>query len=329
MLVAEVGRFGGPEVLTARQVPDPVAGPGQVVVRTSAADVLFVDVMIRSGRGVNFFPLRPPYVPGNGVAGQVISGGDEVGSSWAGRAVVAHTGGPGGSGGYAEQAVVAVGDLIAVPPGLRPPEAAALLHDGSTAVGLLDRAGVRPGEWVLITAAGGGMGVLLVQLARAAGGRVIGAARGRAKLHLIRHAGAEAALDYSEPGWTGLVRELTAGRGAGVVLDGAGGSLGRAAFEVTAPGGRFSAHGVSGGGFAAITPQEAGQRGITVHGIEPYDPAAFRAQAAAALTEAAAGRLEPVIGQTFPLDRAADAHAAIEARATVAKTLLLTDAITA
>ena len=79
MLVAEVGRFGGPEVLTARQVPDPVAGPGQVVVRTSAADVLFLDALIRSGRGVDFFPLRPPYVPGNGVAGQVISGGDGAG----------------------------------------------------------------------------------------------------------------------------------------------------------------------------------------------------------------------------------------------------------
>ena len=182
---------------------------------------------------------------------------------------------------------------------------------------------------MLITAAGGGMGVLLLQLARAAGGRVIGAARGQAKLDLIRRAGAEAAVDYSEPGWTGLVRELTAGRGAGVVLDGAGGPLGRAAFEVTAPGGRFSAHGMSGGGFAAITPQEAGRRGITVHGIEHYDPATFRAQAAAALAEAAAGRLEPVIGQTFPLGRAADAHTAIEARATVAKTLLLTDLITA
>ena len=174
---------------------------------------------------------------------------------------------------------------------------------------------------MLITAAGGGMGVLLVQLARAAGGRVIGAARGQAKLDLIRRAGAEAAVDYSEPGWTGLVRELTAGRGAGVVLDGAGGPLGRAAFEVTAPGGRFSAHGISGGGFAAVAHPAGGQAsaGITVYGIEPYDPAAFRAQAAAALTEAAAGGLEPVIGQTFPLGRAADAHAAIEARATVAK----------
>ena len=76
MLVMEAERFGGPHVLTARQVPDPVAGPGQVVVSTSAADVLFVDTFIRAGRAVDFFPIRPPYVPGNGVAGQVISLGD-------------------------------------------------------------------------------------------------------------------------------------------------------------------------------------------------------------------------------------------------------------
>jgi NADPH2:quinone reductase len=300
-----------------------VAGPGQVVVRAVAADVLFVDTLIRSGRGAGFFPIRPPYVPGNGVAGHVLSAGHGAGEA-AGRAVVAHTGGPGGCGGYAEQAVLPADDLIPVPPGLPLPAAVALLHDGSTAVGLLDRTAVKPGDWVLITGAGGGMGLLLIQLAQAAGARVIGAARGRAKLDLVRAAGAEAAVDYSEPDWTGQLRELTAGHGADVVLDGAGGPLGRAAFEVTAPGGRFSAHGMSAGGFAAVTPDEAGQRGITVSGIEPYDPAAFRARAATALAEAAAGRLTPVIGQTFPLAEAAGAHAAIEARSAVAKTILRT-----
>src|SRR5216683_2521510 len=91
--------------------------------------------------------------------------------------------------------------------------------------------------------------VLLVQLARAAGGQ--------RKLDVIRDAGAEAAVDYSEPDWTERVRELTAGRGAEVVFDGAGGRLGRAAFEVTASGGRFSAHGMSDGGFAGIDAAEA------------------------------------------------------------------------
>lgn len=169
MLEVEVSRFGAPEVLAARQAPDPVAGSGQVVVRTSAADVLFLDTAIRAGRGVDFFPIRPPYVPGNGVAGTVIAVGEEVDPGWVGRPVVAHTGPSGGSGGYAGQVAVAAGELIPVPDGLGLPEAAALLHDGSTALGLFEAIGVKPGEQVLVTAAAGGMGVLLVQLARAAG----------------------------------------------------------------------------------------------------------------------------------------------------------------
>jgi NADPH:quinone reductase len=90
MLIIEVGEFGGPDVLVPRPVPEPVPGPGQVVVRVAAADVLFVDTLIRSGLGVDFFPIRPPYVPGNGVAGLVTATGDGADPSWAGRAVVAH-----------------------------------------------------------------------------------------------------------------------------------------------------------------------------------------------------------------------------------------------
>jgi NADPH:quinone reductase len=322
MLIVEAARFGGPQVLTARHVADPVAGPGQVVIRTSAADVLFVDTAIRAGRAADFFPIRPPYIPGNGVAGRVIVLGDGVDPAWAGRPVVAHTGGSGGSGGYSGQVAVAAADLIPVPDGLGLPEAAALLHDGSTAMGLLEQTGVKPGEHVLITAAAGGMGVLLVQLGRAAGGRVIGAARGRRKLQVVRDAGAEEVVDYSEPDWARRVRELTAGRGADVVFDGAGGNLGAAAFDVTAPGGRFSAHGMSDGGFAPVDPARAHRRGITVNGIGAYTPALFRQRAAAALAEAAAGRLSPVIGQEYPLADAADAHAALESRIAVAKTLL-------
>ena len=168
MLVVEVGEFGGPEVLVPRQVPDPAPGAGQVVVRVAAVDVLFVDTLIRSGLAVDFFPVRPPYVPGNGVAGLVSATGDGVDPSWAGRAVVARTGGNGGWGGYVEQAVVSASDLIPVPDGLGLREAGALLHDGATGESLLERAAVRSGESVLVTAAAGGMGVLLVQFASAA-----------------------------------------------------------------------------------------------------------------------------------------------------------------
>jgi NADPH:quinone reductase len=165
-----------------------------------------------------------------------------------------------------------------------------------------------------------------VQLARKAGARVIGAARGQRKLDLAREFGAEAVVDYTEPGWTELVREASGGPGQDVVFDGAGGEMGRAAFAITARGGRFSAHGAPSGGFAEVDPQEAERRAVTMRGIQyvQYAPAEGRRLTERALSEAAAGRIRPLIGQTFPLQRAAEAHAAIEARAVIGKTLLLT-----
>jgi NADPH2:quinone reductase len=153
---------------------------------------------------------------------------------------------------------------------------------------------------------------------------VIGAARGAAKLGLISRLGADAAVDYSEPGWTKRVVEATGGAGPDVIFDGVGGRLGTEAFEITADGGRFSAHGSPSGGFAAIDPDRARRRRVTVKGIEQvqYRPGDHEELARRALAEMAAGRITPVIGQTFPLERAADAHAALEARTAVGKTLL-------
>jgi NADPH:quinone reductase len=137
--------------------------------------------------------------------------------------------------------------------------------------------------------------------------------------------GAELAVDYSEPGWSGHVLGATAGAGADVVFDGAGSEIGRAAFDVTAHGGRFSAHGAPSGGFANIDRSEVERRGITLFGIEDarLGPADAKRASERALSEAAAGRIKPLIGQTFPLEKAADAHAAIEAREVVGKTRLL------
>lgn len=322
MRVVQATRFGGPEVLVTSEVPDPVAGPGQVVVGVSVAPVLFLETQLRRGWGGEHFTVRPPYVPGVGVAGEVISIGEGVDPGWVGRRVVTDTG---EGGGYAEQAVAPAEGLIAVPDGLGLPEAAALLHDGRTALRLAEVARIRPGEWVLVVAAGGGLGILLVQLAHAAGARVIGAARGQRKLDLVQALGADAVVDYSELGWPERVREATGGTGPDVVFDGVGGQIGRAAFEVTARGGRFSAHGAPSGGFAEIDPREAERRGVTVSGIEQVQlaPADAKRLAERALSEAVAGRIRPVIGQTFPLERAADAHAAIEARGVIGKTLLL------
>ena len=312
--------FGGPEVLEVGEAPEPAAGPGEAVVGASVVPVLMLEAQIRGGWG-EYFGVEPPYVPGNGVAGEVASVGGGVDPGWVGRRVVARTEG----GGYAERAVVPAEGLTPVPDGLGLPEAAALLHDGPTALGLVEGAGIRPGEWALVLAAGGGMGTLLVQLARAAGARVVGAARGEGKLGLVRGLGAEAVVDYSEAGWPGRVLEATGGDGPDVVFDGVGGRVGEEAFGITARGGRFSAHGAASGDFAEIDPQDAERREVNVTGIErvQFAPADARRLAERAMSEAAAGRLRPVVGRTFPLERAAEAHAAMEARGVVGKTLLL------
>ncbi|MDQ3643000.1 MAG: zinc-binding dehydrogenase [Actinomycetota bacterium] len=340
MQVVQATRFGGPEVLMIREVPDPVAGPGQVVVDVSVADTLHLDTVIRRGQ-FPFPVVEPPYVPGAGVAGEVASVGEEVDGGWAGRRVVVRTGVPDSradtetvgqlaerdthAGGYAERAVVATRALIPVPDELGLREAAALINDGMTAMLLFEVAQVRPGEWVLITPAGGGLGSLLVQLAQASGARVVGAARGERKLDLARELGAEAVVDYSREGWPERVREATDGKGPDVVLDGVGGQVGRASFEVTARGGRFVAYGAPSGEFAQIDPKEADQHAVAVVSLFELELTAAdeKRLIERALSEVAASRIRPVIGQTFPLEQAADAHAAIEAREVIGKTLLL------
>ncbi|KAA2261413.1 zinc-binding dehydrogenase [Solihabitans fulvus] len=323
MQVVRATRFGDPEVLVLGRAPDPVARHGEVVVEVSVAAIDFVQTQLRRGFTPGPPLPEPPYVPGASVAGRVGSVGPGVDPGWIGRRVVAHT--ASGYGGNAERAVAAVDSVIPVPEGLGLAEAAALLDDGGTALGLVEGAKIQPGDWVLVEAAAGGVGSLLVQLARAAGARVVGAAGGERKLALVTELGAEAVVDYTVPGWPERVREATGGRGADVVFDGVGGQIGRDAFGVTAPGGRFSVHGAASGTATVIDPGEADRRGVTVLGIEQLFTfgVGARSRAERMLTEAAQGRVRPTIGQTFPLDRAAEAHAAIEARAALGKTLLV------
>lgn len=321
MKVVRVTRFGDPDALVAGEAPEPAAGPGQVVVAVAVAEINFVETQLR--RGITPGPPlpEPPYVPGGGVAGRVAAIGDGVAPEWLGRRVA--TGTADRLGGNAERAVANVDDLVPVPDGLGLPEAAALLNDGGTALGLFGGAAVRAGDRVLVEAAAGGLGSLLVQLALSAGARVVGAARGEAKLALVRELGAEA-VDYSAPGWAKQVVDAT-GAGFDVVFDGVGGEIGRAAFGATARGGRFSVHGASSGAATVVPPDEAAERGVTVLGIEQLMGFGIGAKERAlrAMEEAAAGRIRPVIGQRLPLERAADAHAAMESRSVVGKTLLI------
>ncbi len=207
-------------------------------------------------------------------------------------------------GGYAERAVVSESGLVAVPGDselLR--QGLSLLHDGPTALTLARNAAIRPGERVLVTGAAGGLGILLVQLAIAAGGHVVAAARGERKLKLLRSLGADA-VDYSASEWTQIVRRETGGTGPDVILDGVGGQIGQDAFTIIAPGGRFSAHGAPSGSFAQIDPGEAGRRSVTLRGIEQvqFDPADLPPLVEQALAEVSAGRIEPVT-DIVPADR--------------------------
>ncbi len=157
--------------------------------------------------------------------------------------------------------------MVLVPDGLDLPSALAVVHDGPTALRIVRLVDVRPGEHVLVLGAAGGMGILLVQLLRAQGARVIGAARGLAKVDAVRAAGADVAVDYGRPDWTSKVAHATGGAGPAVVLDGVGGQLGRDAYGIMADGGRFSAHGAPSGSFTSIDRDDAARRKITVTGL--------------------------------------------------------------
>ncbi len=309
-----VHRFGTPDVLVPEEADLPVAGPGQVVIDVALACITFVETMIRAGRPPNpAMTPELPYVPGNGVGGVVVETGEGVDRALSGARVISSTG---GTGGYAERVAVRGEDVVAVPDGMALDDAVALLADGRTAMSLMRAAAIAPGETVLVEAAAGGVGSLLVQLALGAGARVVAAAGGARKVGLARELGADVAVDYARDGWTEGLEPVD------VVFDGVGGAIGRAAFELMRRGGRFCVFGMAGGAFTQVGPDEAAARGVTLVRGTGSTPADLVALTRDALAAATAGRMRPVIGQTFPLERAADAHHAIEARATVGKTLL-------
>ena len=313
MRAVVIREFGPPEVLEPAEVADVRAGPDEVVIGVEFANVTFVETQVRAGRPPH--PSMLPALPailGNGVGGTVIDA-----SPWSGLPVVASLN---GTGGYAERAVTTASRLIRVPDGLATRDAVALLADGRTALALTGRADLRAGETVLVEAAGGGVGTLLVQVARRAGARVVALAGQQRKLALARDLGADVTVDYSRDGWERQVRDAVGE--VDVVFDGVGGDIGLAAFGLLGAGGRFCPFGMASGRFAPVTPELAQDRQVAVRAGAGGSPEELAALARTALAEAAAGRLRPVIGQEFELAAAARAHAAIEARETVGKTLL-------
>lgn len=317
--------FGPPETLRYEEVPDPSPREGQVRIAVEAAGVHFIDTAIRGGGPVPFPLPDLPMTPGREVAGVIDDVGPGVDPQWLGRRVVAHLGAA--NGGYAERALAAVAALHPIPDQLTAEAAVAMIGTGRTAIAILDVANITDQDVVVVTAAAGGLGSLFIQAARNAGATVVGAAGGQEKVERVRATGATVAVDYQRPAWAAQVRTALNGRPATVVLDGVGGAIGRAAMELLGAGGRLLLFGWASGEWTPVTAEDLYTLGITVtvpigRRLSAH-PDGIRGLEARSLAEAAAGRLVPVVGRRFPLAEAAAAHAAVESRDTIGKTVLV------
>ena len=322
MRAVRVHEFGDPDVLIAEQdVPVPEPPEGHVLIAVQEIGVGYGDTIVRSGR----YRLALPWTPGVEVGGRVVGLGPGVDATLQDKRVVATTAGL--SGGYAEYAVAPAAWTFALPDGLATGTALAVFQAGALARGMLTAMHVRGGDTVLITAAAGRIGSLLVQEAKAAGCVVIGATGGT-KTGAVKGFGADHAVDYHAADWVDQVRALTSGRGPDVVLDAVGGPVAIQAIAAAADGaGRIGLYGYACGEWPVLDAQAVIRRGLTVIGalgVVLHKPEAEkRADAEHALARAAQGALRPRIHARLGLEQAAEAHRLLESRSTVGAVLLV------
>lgn len=312
--------FGPPDHLVLDELPDLEPGPGEVRVAVAASGVHLLDTSIRRGEEGGPMPLPSlPTIPGREVAGVVDRVGEGVDPTWRGRRVVAHLGmAPGG---YAEQAVTAVGSLLVVPDHVALADAVAAVGTGRTARGVVELEPPRAGDRVLVLSAAGGLGWLLAQSVRAAGARVVAAAGGPERVAALAALRPDVAVDYARPGWTDGLDPVS------LVYDGVGGEVGRAALELLAPGGRQVMFGFSAGTPTRFDTGDVVARGITVGwSLGPRMAAlpggGIPGLAARALDRVAAGEWRPLT-TSYALADAARAHADLEGRRALGKVVLV------
>jgi NADPH2:quinone reductase len=317
--------LGGPDVLRLEEVPDLTPTGGLVRIAVEASGVHFIDTAIRAGATIG--PVPPPQLPmtpGREVAGRIDQLGEGVDESWLGARVVAHLGAA--NGGYAEQALAAVESVHVVPQAVSFDVAVAAIGTGRTAVGILDQAPISADDIVLVTAAAGGLGALLIQAAKHAGATVVGLAGGEDKVAIAKSQGADLAVDYRIDGWDDIVRVELAGNRATFVFDGVAGEAGLAAYGLLAPGGTLVQYGWASG--TPVSYDSADRAVLKVLGPQLASrPGGIRALETEALERAADGSRVPLVGAVFPLSNASGAHHAIEARATHGKVVLVPEAL--
>jgi NADPH2:quinone reductase len=312
--------YGPPEDLIVDDLADLVPGPGQLVVQVHAAAVNFPDVLLIAGRYQVKIPA--PFTPGSELAGEVIAVGEDVPFS-PGQRVSATT----FVGAFAEQALLPVEAVTEIPDGADYASAAAFGVTYRTAYhALRSIADVRPGDWVVVLGAAGGVGLAAVDLAVAMKARVLAAASSPEKLELCRSRGAEATIDYDREDLKTRIRELT-GDSARAVLDPVGGGYAEPALRALARGGTFVTLGYAAGAIPAIPLNLVLLKGITVCGMEirtfmsdrPDDSARDMRE----LTEMfATGVIRPYIGARFPLADTAAALRLVADRKAIGKVVI-------
>ncbi|MFJ2742604.1 quinone oxidoreductase family protein [Streptomyces sp. NPDC087440] len=318
MKTVRVHRPGGADQLVAEESAAPEPGPGEVLVANEAVGVNFIDVYYRDGT----YPGELPFVPGQEAAGTVVAVGEGA-TGFAPGDVVAYAT---HRGAYGARTAVPVGKLVPVPAGVTPADAAAVLLQGLAAHYLThDTRPVRPGDTVVVLAAAGGLGRLLVQLATHLGASVIAVVSGAEKEKVAREAGARHAVRYEEFGQR--VRELTGGRGAHVVYDSVGAATWADSLAALGRRGTLVLCGASSG---PVPPLDTGllRAGGSLYVTRPTlgdhvpDPGTLRERAAQVFALLAEGRISALVSRTLPLEQAALAHRLLEERATVGKVLL-------
>jgi putative PIG3 family NAD(P)H quinone oxidoreductase len=323
MRAVVVSSPGGPEVLRVAEVPDPVAGFGEVVLEVAAAGVNRADLMQRQGH----YPPPPgaPAWPGLECSGRIAEVGDGVEEWSVGEEVCALLSG----GGYAERVAVPAGQLLPVPAGTDVVSAAALPEVVCTVwSNVFMLAGLRREETLLVHGGSSGIGTMAIQLARALGARVAVTAGSAAKLEACEELGAQVLVNYREEDFVERVRAATGGAGADVVLDTMGAAYLARNVEVLATNGRLVVIGLQGGAkaelnLAALMAKRAAVLATSLRAR----PAAEKAAIVASVREhvwplVESGEVRPVVDSTLPLERAGDAHRRLAASEHVGKVLL-------
>jgi|BarGraNGADG00212_1021973.scaffolds.fasta_scaffold00031_9 NADPH2:quinone reductase len=308
--------------LVIEERDEPTPGEGQVVVDVRAAGVNFVDGLLCQGQ----YQIKPPtpFIPGGEIAGEVSAVGSGVTGVSIGDRVIAFT----GFGGFAEQVVVSALTLVTMPDTLGFGQAATLIQSyGTMLFALTRRTSLKPGEWVLVLGAGGGVGLAAIDVARALGARVIAAASTKEKLDNAVAMGAEATIAYEDEDLKVRARELSGG-GVDVVIDPVGGRHSEPALRATGPFGRFCVIGFASGPIAPVPLNQVLLNNRTVVGVDWgawtfRDPIGNRQLLDELMGLISDGQLHPTVPSEYPLDQASSVMSGLIDRTLAGKVVLI------